>query len=279
MSIFLTISSLADELSEISSESSESSSSTDVGKVIVAVTKNIQEAYAKDTVDLTALLVTVGTTLDTELGSTMGSESVARGTLLVNMASAMVENTESSERTEGMTTIVTILTSVVDVIKEGEVSSDTDVGGLTVELCKNMGDAYAEETVSYSALTATLVSTVESKLSSDTSIDQGSLVAATVMSVSQVEESSSTTSSSSSSSSSSMVSSAVMSSINEEFKKVSSSSVKVVTVMKTSITKINEVYAKGYSEEKTSVMVTSTLLESINDEIGDDKDIDRGAMF
>merc|ERR1712106_1216477 len=108
----------------------------------VAVTTKIQEAYAEDTVDLTALLVSVGDTLNTELGTVEGADSVARATLLVNMATAMVKNTASSEKTEGMTSIVSILTSVVEIIKEGEVSDTTDVGGATVAMCQNIQEAY-----------------------------------------------------------------------------------------------------------------------------------------
>merc|ERR1712106_1038215 len=246
----------------------------------VAVTTKIQEAYAEDTVDLTALLVSVGDTLNTELGTVEGADSVARATLLVNMATAMVKNTASSEKTEGMTSIVTILTSVVEIIKEGEVSDTTDVGSATIAMCQNIQEAYDEESVSYSSLTSTLVSTIETKLGSDESIDIGSLTVAVVTSVSEVEASSSSASSSSTkSTSSSMVSVAVATSINEAFKTVSSTSVKVISVIKTTLTKIEEVYSKSYSEEKTSVFVTSSVLETVNDEIGDDTDIDRGAMF
>merc|ERR1712106_618167 len=246
----------------------------------VAVTTKIQEAYAEDTVDLTALLVSVGDTLNTELGTVEGAESVARATLLVNMATAMVKNTASSEKTEGMTSIVTILTSVVEIIKEGKVSDTTDVGGATIAMCQNIQEAYVEESVSYSSLTSTLVSTIETMLGSDESIDIGSLTVAVVTSVSEVEASSSSASSSSTkSTSSSMVSAAVATSINEAFKKVSTTSVKVISVIKTTLIKIEEVYSESYSEEKTSVFVTSSVLETVNDEIGDDTDIDRGAMF
>jgi len=160
------------------------------------------------------------------------------------------------------------------------VSDTTDVGGATVAMCQNIQEAYDEESVSYSSLTSTLVSTIESKLGSDESIDIGSLTVAVVTSVSEVEASSTSASSSSTkSTSSSMVSAAVATSINEAFKKVSTTSVKVISVIKTTLTKIEEVYSKSYSEEKTSVFVTSSVLETVNDEIGDDTDIDRGAMF
>jgi len=142
-SIFLTTSSISDELSKISF----SSSTTDIGTLMVAVVTKIQEEYAKETMDLTGLLVTIGETVNSELGSSMGSESVSRGVLLVNVAKSMVDNIDSSDKTEGMTAIVKILSSALDVIKEGSVSSSTDIGSLTIMMCRNVQEAFAEESV------------------------------------------------------------------------------------------------------------------------------------
>jgi len=158
-----------------------------------------------------------------------------------------------------------------------------NVGSFMVTLAKAIQDPYSSSTVDYTSLIVAVVETLDTELAKSAfeKVDQGNFVQAIISAMSEGFSSSRRKRAMSTTSIFKVMTTLIIS-INKEFHEVyttTSSSSSILSVLKTSVTKVKETLASEYSSEETSVKLISSIIEAIETELGSDEKIKRASLY